>query len=282
MDIIKIQGLHIYGYHGVHDEEKDRGQNFYVNAQLEVDTFAASQSDNLDNTVSYSDVCKLIYNDFLKEKYDLIETVAEKLAERILASFPKVRAVTLEVQKPEAPIGLPVEYVSVAVSRSWHRVLLSVGSNIGDRQGYINRAIKELEEDKVHIRLKKVSDMIVTKPYGGVEQDDFINGAIEIETILSPQALLSKIHEIEKDCGRERLIHWGPRTLDLDILFYDDLIMDSPELTIPHIDMKNREFVLNPLSQIVPNLIHPVTGQSIKQMYDYLLAANSAAEKTEG
>lgn len=111
----------------------------------------------------------------------------------------------------------------------------------------------------------------MTEPYGGVEQDDFLNGAIEAETFLSPDALLHKLHAIEQEAGRERKIHWGPRTLDLDILLYDHEIIDTEKLTIPHIDMQNRQFVLEPLSQLAPAYMHPVLHKTISQLLAEML-----------
>ena len=112
----------------------------------------------------------------------------------------------------------------------------------------------------------QVSDFLVTAPYGGVEQDDFLNGALALKTLLTPQELLERLHEIEQEAHRERLIHWGPRTLDLDILLYDDLVLDTPDLIIPHVEMHLRDFVLIPLAQIAPWKRHPVLGLTVSQM----------------
>ncbi len=266
MDKIKIKNLHIYAYHGVHDEEKEKGQNFYINAVIYLDAYVAGQTDALEDTVSYSDVCKLFNKAFVENKFDLIETAAEYLAKQALISFSAIRKIEVEVSKPEAPIGLPVENVSVDITRGWSVAYLSIGSNIGDKKGYIDKAIALLSRTE-EIRVLTVSDMIITKPYGGVEQDDFLNGAIKIETLLPPKALLDRIHEIEAECGRERLIHWGPRTLDIDILLYENEIIFSKDLIIPHPDMENRGFVLEPLNQIAPNTVHPVLGKSVKALF---------------
>ena len=112
----------------------------------------------------------------------------------------------------------------------------------------------------------EVSDFLVTAPYGGVEQDDFLNGALALKTLLTPQELLERLHEIEQEAHRERLIHWGPRTLDLDILLYDDLVLDTPDLIIPHVEMHLRDFVLIPLTQIAPWKRHPILGLTVSQM----------------
>ena len=115
-------------------------------------------------------------------------------------------------------------------------------------------------------RVKNVSSVIETKPYGGVEQDDFLNGVVEIETMYSPYALLDFLHELEQKADRKREIHWGPRTLDLDIIFYDDEISDDVNLTIPHPDMQNRDFVVLPMCELAPNYIHPVFGKKMSDL----------------
>lgn len=163
------------------------------------------------------------------------------------------------------PDRLPFENVSVTIERSWHQVYLAVGSNMGDKNAYIKNGIAELKEI-TDVRDVRVSDLLVTKPYGGVEQDDFVNGAIALQTLLTPQELLEKLHEIEQHANRERIIHWGPRTLDLDIIFYDKLVYEDENLIIPHVDMENRDFVLKPLMELCPNYRHPVTGQTVSQM----------------
>ena len=111
-----------------------------------------------------------------------------------------------------------------------------------------------------------MSKLIVTEPYGGVEQDEFLNGACKIQTLLAPWELLDRLHELEKEAGRERLIHWGPRTLDLDILLYDNEIIENDELCIPHVDMQNRRFVLEPMAEIASHKRHPVYGKTMAEM----------------
>ena len=103
-------------------------------------------------------------------------------------------------------------------------------------------------------------------PNGGVEQDDFLNGALALKTLLTPQELLERLHEIEQEAHRERLIHWGPRTLDLDILLYDDEVFETDTLIVPHVEMHLRDFVLIPLAQIAPWKRHPVLGLTVSQM----------------
>lgn len=265
MDRIKIRELEVFANHGVFPEENENGQNFYVNATLYTNTRMAGLSDKLEDSTNYGEVCHFITEYMQAHVFKLIETVAEGLAKEILLRFPLVHSLTLEVKKPDAPIGLPFGWVSVEITRGWHQVYLSVGSNIGDRQGHLDFAVDELKKFQ-EIRHVKMSDIIETEPYGGVEQQSFLNGAIALETLFSPEELLDKLHDIEAAAGRERLIHWGPRTLDLDIVFYDNLVMDSETLIIPHVDMQNRAFVLEPLAQLCPGKVHPALGKTVQQM----------------
>lgn len=129
-------------------------------------------------------------------------------------------------------------------------VYLSLGSNIGNRQHYLQNAIHLLGEN-AQILIEKSSHFYESSPVGKVDQDPFINLALKISTTLEPFALLDAIHEIEQKMGRERKIHWGPRTLDIDILFYGDLKIKQEKLTLPHKELFNRLFVLVPLLEII-------------------------------
>ncbi len=265
MDEIRIDNLEVYAYHGVYPEENERGQKFYVNVVMYADTRKAGLADDLNLSTNYGEVCHFISRWMKQHTCKLIETVAECLAKEILLQFPLVNRLSIEIRKPEAPVGLPFESVSVRIERGWHKVYLAVGSNIGDKEEYIRQGIAALKEYP-EIVVKKVSDLLITKPYGGVEQDDFVNGALEIRTLLFPDELLEVIHKIEAKAKRERLVHWGPRTLDLDILFYDKLIYEDENLIIPHVDMQNRYFVLKPLSELAPNYRHPLLGKTVCEM----------------
>lgn len=269
MDKIKIENLEIYAYHGVFPEEKEKGQRFFINATLYTDLRKAGKTDDLTASTHYGEVALLLYEKMTEKSYDLIERAAEVCAEAVLLQFPLVRSITLELRKPEAPIPLPFESVSVVIRRGWKKAYVALGSNMGDSKAHLDGAVEALQADE-KVRVLQVADYIVTKPYGGVEQDDFVNSAMAIETLYSPEELLDRLHEIEADHARERIIHWGPRTLDLDILLYEDVVMDTPDLIIPHKDMHNREFVLKPMAEIAPYEKHPILGQTMEQLLKQL------------
>lgn len=271
MDIIRIDNLEVYAYHGAYDEEKEKGQYFYVNAELYTNTRKAGMNDDLDVSTNYGTVCDFIHDFMTKHTYDLIETVAEQLAQALLLEFKLVKSVLLEIKKPHAPIEREFESVSVEIERGWHEAFVAFGSNLGDKEKFIDEAIEALS-NLPQINIVAISDKIVTKPYGNVEQDVFLNGVMKIETLLSADELLQILQKVEEHAGRERKIHWGPRTLDLDIIFYDDDIISEDDLIVPHPDMKNRDFVLKPLMQIAPYKLHPVYRKTISDMYAELMA----------
>lgn len=271
-DEIIIEELNVYAHHGVYSEEKEKGQNFYVNAVLTQDTYMAGVTDDLEKSTNYAEVCQYITEWMQSHTFNLLEAVAEQLACDILHSFELVKAVELEIRKPEAPINLPFKSVSVRIKRGWHTAYIAVGSNMGAKEVYIGEALSLLGAEK-HTEILKTSNIINTKPYGGVEQDDFLNGVIKIRTLLPPDRLLDFLHEIEQKEGRERILHWGPRTLDLDIIFYDRIIYDDDNLVIPHIDMENREFVLKPMCELAPDYRHPVLNLTMRQLLDRLECA---------
>lgn len=269
MDRIIIEELELFCNHGVFPEENKLGQKFLVSAILYTDTRKAGKSDDLTASIHYGEVAARIKELMEQNTFQLIETAAEFVCERLLLEYPLLQEITLRVDKPWAPVGLPLKSVGVEITRKWHNVYLSIGSNMGDKEQNLNYAVGMLKE-KEDIKVEKISDFIVTKPYGYTDQDDFLNGCLMIRTLKSPYELLSYLHEVEKNAGRERKIHWGPRTLDLDILFYDKLILEEDDLIIPHKEIEKREFVLKPLVQIAPNFCHPVSGFTMETLYENL------------
>lgn len=150
------------------------------------------------------------------------------------------------------------------------KVWIALGSNMGEGRKNLDLAIKMMNERGVLV--EKVSTYIETEPYGYTEQDNFVNAVCIAETKLSPRELLEVLLKIELDMGRVRIIKWGARIIDLDILFYEDLIIDEEDLKVPHIEIQKRSFVLEPVNEISPDKIHPVFKKTIHQL---LLDLNS-------
>lgn len=143
---------------------------------------------------------------------------------------------------------------------------IGFGSNLNDRLEYIKTAAKEISGSE-NCKIKKFSSIYETKPYGEKEQPNFLNAVAKIETGLSVHELFSFIKNVEKKLGRKETYKWGPREIDLDLLFYNDIVFSDENLTIPHPGIPNRDFVLTPLTEIEPMLFHPVLKQKISDIY---------------
>ena len=228
-------------------------------------------SDELEASTNYGEVSHFITEWMREHTRKLIEAAAEGLAAAILQQYPLVEGVTLELKKPWAPVGLPLDTVSVKITRFWHTAYIALGSNIGDSKAYLDGAVLALDA-LPGCEVEKVSSYLVTKPYGGVEQPDFLNACLRLRTLLEPQELLDQMHVIEQAAHRERLIHWGPRTLDLDLLLYDQEVFESDTLIVPHVEMHLRDFVLQPMAEIAPNLRHPILKKTMAQLLTELAA----------
>lgn len=265
MDKIHIKNLEVFARHGVFPEENVLGQKFVVSAVLYTSTREAGRADDLAKSIHYGEVSRFITEFMEQNTFQLLETAAERLAEELLLNTERLEKIRLEIKKPWAPVGLPLETVSVEIERGWHTAYIALGSNLGDKEANLRLGVEGLRSIR-GCRVEAVSDFLVTAPYGGVEQDDFLNGAMKIRTLLTPHELLERLHEIEQEAKRERVVRWGPRTLDLDILLYDDLILDEEELHIPHIEMYKRDFVLKPLCQIAPYARHPVYNRTAAEL----------------
>jgi 2-amino-4-hydroxy-6-hydroxymethyldihydropteridine diphosphokinase len=147
---------------------------------------------------------------------------------------------------------------------------IALGANLGDREASIRSAIARLNATP-DIHVTRLSSLIENPAVGGPpDSPPFLNAAAELETTLPPQSLMARLLQIESELGRQRREKWGPRTIDLDLLLYDDQVINSPGLVVPHPRMTARSFVLAPLAQIAPDVLHPITGHTIRQMRDAL------------
>lgn len=144
------------------------------------------------------------------------------------------------------------------------KVWIALGSNMGDGRKNLDEVVENMNKNGV--KVEKISTYIETEPYGYTEQDNFVNAVCIAETELSPRELLKTLLAIELEMGRVRLIRWGPRIIDLDILFYEDLIIDEEDLKVPHIEIQKRSFVLEPMDEISPEKVHPVFKKTVHEL----------------
>ena len=247
-------------------EEKVNPQRFLFTVKVDTDFALAESTDDLDNTVSYSAVKKVVKKVAEENSFDLIETLAMRVCKAVILSFPLAQKVSVKVKKPDAPMSGNFDYVAVETSLCWTEVYLSLGSNEGDRHAYLDLAVKMLEEDDNFKEIVE-SKRIETEAYGGVATGEFVNSCVRAKTLYSPQELLAKIGEIERAGDRVRTVHWGDRTLDVDIIFFGDEVIGENNLCVPHPDMQNREFVLAPLIDLCPNKVHPLLKKRVSELY---------------
>ena len=189
MDKIEIRNLEIFANHGVFPEENVLGQKFVVSATLYTDTRKAGLSDELTASIHYGEVSHMITKFAKEHTYKLLEALAENLCQMLLHELPLLKKITLRVEKPWAPVGLPLDTVAVEITRSWHTAYIAFGSNLGDKKKFLDNGIQGLR-DTADCEVEAVSEYLVTEPYGGVEQDEFLNGVLRLRTLLT----LSLIH----------------------------------------------------------------------------------------
>ncbi|SFC83040.1 2-amino-4-hydroxy-6-hydroxymethyldihydropteridine diphosphokinase [Clostridium uliginosum] len=262
MDKMYIKNLELFGFHGVFEEEKRLGQKFILSLELDLDLKAAGRTEDLTKSVHYGELCEKVEKEFLRESYDLIETVSLNLADFILKEYKIISGVKVFLKKPWAPVRKHLDTIEIMIERRRHKVYIGLGSNIGDKEENLKEAINKISKEKNTV-ITKQSSFIETEPWGYLDQEDFLNAVIEIETTLEPEELMNLLLKIELELKRERLIKWGPRIIDLDILMYDDVISSNEKIILPHPRMHEREFVLKSLNEIAPYLMHPVINKRI-------------------
>lgn len=263
-DQIRLDTIRVSGTIGVLTEEQQRAQPFEVDLVLDVDVSAAGATDELARSVDYGVPIAIAHRIVSTERHQLLERVATRIAEEILA-LDGVEAVEVEIRKLRVPVPEDVASSAVRIRRErlasrrrpprWSVAYLALGSNLGDRRSHLRQALARLpfEQPGTGLRITALSGVYETDPVGGPgDQGAYLNMAAEVETTLDPFQLLERCLATEAADGRDRSVRWGPRTIDVDLLLYGDVRIESPELTLPHPRMWERRFVLEPLSDIAP------------------------------
>ncbi len=267
MDCIEIKGLQFWAYHGLFESEQRQGQHFILDMQMYLDT--ACVREDLRLSVDYGALSQTAVDFCQEQRYDLLETLVNDLARYLLLQYPLIHRLTLTLHKPHAPINLPFADVSLGITRAWETCFLGLGSNLGDKHRHLQSVTDALSQDS-GIQIVAESQRHETAPYGVTDQPAFLNSVLQIRTLYTPQELLERCQDLETASGRLRLRRWGERTLDVDILLYGNRVMDTETLTVPHPELYKRRFVLLPLCELAPNLVHPQFHQSLSQLLDRL------------
>jgi dihydroneopterin aldolase/2-amino-4-hydroxy-6-hydroxymethyldihydropteridine diphosphokinase len=279
MDKILIEGIQAWGTHGVLDFEKKYLQSFIVDIELWADLSKSYVSDNLQNTIDYTSIYDIIQSVIETQNFMLIERLSSVILEKIFLHDKRVQKIRIRVMKNKAPLGGQFNHVGVEIEKTREQVLihsttnettsisldvtadaklsvavsykvvLALGSNVGDRQQNIQKAL-EMLTDLVGVTILDKSKLYETEPVGYVEQEKFYNAAVFVETMLNPFDLYLKIKDIENTLGRKKTFKWGPRLIDIDIIAYEGCVINTNGLTLPHKEYMQRAFVLKPLSDM--------------------------------
>jgi len=257
-DRIELSGIRAMGTIGALAEERKRAQPFEVDLTVELDTRQAGQTDELSDSLDYGIAIAIVHRIITTEQPRLLERVAERIAEEIL-ELKQVEAVEVVVRKVHVPVPYDIRSAAVRVRRPCVRqdtpagpvavAYIGMGSNLGDRRALLRYGVRQLGT------VTMVSPLYESEPVGGPQQGPYLNLVAQIQTALDPFQLLERCLAIEAGAGRVRRERWGPRTLDLDLLLFDDVEIRSPRLTVPHPRMRERRFVLQPLADIAPALV---------------------------
>jgi dihydroneopterin aldolase/2-amino-4-hydroxy-6-hydroxymethyldihydropteridine diphosphokinase len=256
MDRILIDDLRVMTVIGALPHEREAAQPIRIDLSIGLDLRNAGRSDELNDTVHYGLVCERVAEMARDSKDILLERLAAKVADVVL-EFDLVELVDVKLTKLRPAIPEEVQSTSVTLTRSRaeaaapplenHEVIVALGSNLGDRLGYLKFAVGELGN------VVAMSQVFETEPVGGPDdQGAYLNMVVKVHTALDPYAFIRRCQRIEANALRQRIVHWGPRTLDVDMLFYDDVHIDSEHLTVPHPRINERRFVLTPLSEVAP------------------------------
>jgi len=277
---ILVKNLNLFGYHGVKDSEKKDGQNFRFNIEILINEDGFLNSDNLEDTLNYSEVIKILKDINASQRFDLLETLSQAAADRIMGISPIVKKVIVKVEKTSPPISENLESVGVEYvldraeskakisKKTGYDVYLSLGSNIGQRENNLRKAV-DMIRDNPFIDVIKVSSIYETEPMYLKGQDYFYNIVLRCraDERLGPFEMMGFLKSIEYEIGRKKIDKkYGPRIIDIDLLYYGEMVIESDFLAVPHPKIMERKFVIVPLSEIAPDFI--IKGKKIEKIIE--------------
>jgi dihydroneopterin aldolase/2-amino-4-hydroxy-6-hydroxymethyldihydropteridine diphosphokinase len=251
-DRIELRGLRALGCHGALPGEQDNPQPFEIDLDVECDLARAGVTDGLADTVDYGALAAAAARVVADERWTLLERLAQRVAEDVIGSDPRIRAVTLTIRKLRPPVPVDLRSAGVRVTRRRRRAFLGLGANLGERERTLREAVAALPD------VVAVSPVYETEPVGGpAGQPPYLNLVVELATARPPRELLSVAHRLEAAAGRDRTgeQRHGPRALDVDVLWVEGERVEEPDLVVPHPRMGERRFVLAPLSDLAPDVV---------------------------
>jgi len=275
---ILIKNLNLFGYHGVKESEKSEGQNFRFNIEVFIKKDDFSKDDSIEDTVNYSEIIKLVKRINSSSSFDLLETLAQEIAGQIEKMSPLIGKVAVKIEKTSPPIkenleSVGVEYVlnseekaKTTSKKTAADVYLSAGSNMGGREDNLRKAADMIEANP-NINVIKVSSIYETEPMYVKDQNYFYNIVLQcrVDKKLGPFEMMGFLKGIEYKLGRPKIDKkYGPRIIDIDLLYYGKTTLQSDFLTVPHPKIMERKFVLFPLSEIAPDF--KIKGKNIKEI----------------
>ncbi|MDD7465603.1 MAG: 2-amino-4-hydroxy-6-hydroxymethyldihydropteridine diphosphokinase [Actinomycetaceae bacterium] len=269
--VIRLAGLRSTGTHGVLPSEHEIPQEFVVDVDMVVCTEQAVAEDSLHSTVSYADVADIVLRTIQGAHVNLIETLADRIAEQVAQLG--ARKVTVTVHKPQAPLEQTFSDVSTTatvpgalLTPRRRRVVIGIGSNLDVPEAHIIEAVHTISHI---VEIEEVSELYLTEPQladGQQDQPDYVNAVITCYTDIPPLPFLHLLHHIEAEHGRIRTKRWEARTLDIDVIDVEGLTSVDPELLIPHPRAAQRRFVLEPWFSIDPTAT--LAGVSVAQLLE--------------
>jgi dihydroneopterin aldolase/2-amino-4-hydroxy-6-hydroxymethyldihydropteridine diphosphokinase len=261
---IKINAIKTSIIIGHFEYERLSSQPVEIYLKVKLANFTNDFNDELQNTIDYDELINYVVQSIENSKFRLLESLARFVCDKIFIQYPMIIKVDIKITKPNINKGIINSIWLHHKVKRVYKIALAFGSNANNLpQQYIINAIEMLGKYLTDI---KVSRFYQTKPFGYLEQSDFINCVIVANTVIKPQALLAEIKYIEKLLGKTEVILNGPRLIDIDLIFYDNMIIEDNFLQIPHKNMHVRDFVLMPLSELAPKWIHPILDKSVEEL----------------